>query len=266
MKLMYSVLIAVTVLIAVPYTLSADALEMKYVPFWWSIDPQTGEEVYTDYFKAASGVQQEHNAYLAATAIKQIPSTLNPSIMLEVERLDMVEVITWEMRNITVRESVNDHGPFANPDYNIRELVATSTWVPIEVPELPVIIEDVLEEVPEVVTEITEDVTPEVVTEITEDVTPVTPQREANGRADTHWDQEEQHLTGHSDMSPQELKDMKKKHEAWKAYDVLSSMYPSIYPAYVHHNHDVSEDIVEDVVVVVPLDDLDRDLIVVPLN
>ena len=252
MKLMYSVLIAVTVLIAVPYTLSADALEMKYVPFWWSIDPQTGEEVYTDYFKAASGVQQEHNAYLAATAVKQIPSTLNPSIMLEVERLDMVEVITWEMRNITVRESVNDHGPFANPDYNIRELVATSVWVPIEVPELPV--EDVLEVIPEVVTEITEipEITPEIVPEITEDVTPVTPQREANGKANTHWDQEEQHLTGHSDMSPQELKDMKKKHEAWKAYDVLSSMYPSIYPAYVHH--DVYEE-VEDVIVV-PLEPL----------
>ena len=53
MKPMYAALFAMSVLILVPYLSSADALEMKYVPFWWHTDPLTGEEIYTDYFKAS---------------------------------------------------------------------------------------------------------------------------------------------------------------------------------------------------------------------
>jgi hypothetical protein len=74
----------------------------------------------------------------------------------------MVEVITYEWKYIKTSESSQPQGPFANPDYMIREKVAVSTWI-----EAPVVVE-------EDVTEITEDVTvitPEIVPEITEDVT-----------------------------------------------------------------------------------------------
>ena len=249
MNLMYTVLIAMTVLISVPYSLQADALEMKYVPFWWSTDPLTGEAVYTDYFKETSAVQKEHATYLDSIAIVPSSSNFTPSVMLEVERSGMIEEITYEYQYIQVRDSAFDHGPFANPDYTIRELVAVSTWVEAPVPV-------VVEEITEVITEIT----PSSVTDITAIITGITgeepvvevteePQREANGRADTHWDQEEQHLKGHSNMSSQELKDMKKKHAEWKAYETASKLYPSLYPAYVHE-YEHEKVVVEDKVVV----------------
>ena len=95
MKSIYSVIAVAAVLIAVPYTLAADGAEFKTVPFWWSTDPLTGEQVYTDYFASSSSVQREHNAYLAQSTLSQSVSTINPSIMLEVERSNMVEVITY---------------------------------------------------------------------------------------------------------------------------------------------------------------------------
>ena len=251
MKSILPIMLAAFVLIAVPYGLSAEGAEMKTVPFWWSTDPLTGEKVYTDYFKESSGVQREHNAYLAQSASNQVVSTLSPSILLEAERSNMVEVTTWEMRNITVRESVNDHGPFANPDYNIRELVATTTWI-----HPPVVEEDVTEDVTLDVTEITEDVTQESVTEViletVEEVVVVVvdeapPVRVSSQKGNTHWDVNDAQIEGSNDMTPQEFKDMKKKHAAWKAYDTLSKMYPSVYPAYVHH-----EEVVEDVAIDTP--------------
>ena len=78
MKSICFVLIAASVLISVPYMLPADAKEMKHVPFWWSTDPLTGEEVYTDYFSESSSVQREHNAYLAQSALDQSASTILP--------------------------------------------------------------------------------------------------------------------------------------------------------------------------------------------
>ena len=248
MNLMYTVLIAITVIIAVPITLQADALEMKYVPFWWSIDPLTGEAVYTDYFKETSSVQKEHNTYLASIAKEPATSGFNPSIMLEVERSDMIEVITYEYQHIQVRDSAFDHGPFANPDYTIRELVAISTWVPAPV---PVVVEEITEDITEITSETVTDITSileSIVPEITVVEVTVEPQREANGMANTHWDQEEQHLKGHSEMSSQELKDMKKKHAEWKAYELASKLYPTLYPAYVHH-----EEVVEEEITVVPI-------------
>jgi len=259
MKSICLVLIAATVLISVPYMLSADAKEMKTVPFWWSTDPLTGEQVYTDYFSESSSVQREHNAYLAQTALDQSTSTINPSIMLEVERSNMVEVITYEWKYIKTSESSQPQGPFANPDYMIREKVAVSTWI-----EAPVVVE-------EDVTEVTEDVTvitPEIVPEITEDVTVIVtesePERVSNFKDNTHWDVDEADYKGHSKMTTQEFKDMKKKHAEWKAYELASQLYPSLYPPYVHeYDHDehhgnyeekaIETVVEEEVVIVVPL-------------
>ena len=259
MKSIYSVIAVAAVLIAVPYTLAADGAEMKTVPFWWSTDPLTGEQVYTDYFASSSSVQREHNAYLAQSTLSQSVSTINPSIMLEVERSNMVEVITYEWKYIKTSESSQPQGPFANPDYMIREKVAVSTWI-----EAPVVVE-------EDVTEVTEDVTvitPEIVPEITEDVTVIVtesePERVSNFKGNTHWDVDEADYKGHSKMTTQEFKDMKKKHEAWKAYELASQLMPSLYPPYVHeYDHDehhgnyedkVVETVVEEeVVIVVPL-------------
>ena len=259
MKSIYSVIAVAAVLIAVPYTLAADGAEMKTVPFWWSTDPLTGEQVYTDYFASSSSVQREHNAYLAQSTLSQSVSTINPSIMLEVEHSNMVEVITYEWKYIKTSESSQPQGPFANPDYMIREKVAVSTWI-----EAPVVVE-------EDVTEVTEDVTvitPEIVPEITEDVTVIVtesePERVSNFKGNTHWDVDEADYKGHSKMTTQEFKDMKKKHEAWKAYELASQLYPSLYPPYIHeYDHDehhgnyeekVVETVVEEeVVIVVPL-------------
>jgi len=259
MKSIYSVIAVAAVLIAVPYTLAADGAEMKTVPFWWSTDPLTGEQVYTDYFASSSSVQREHNAYLAQSTLSQSVSTINPSIMLEVERSNMVEVITYEWKYIKTSESSQPQGPFANPDYMIREKVAVSTWI-----EAPVVVE-------EDVTEITEDVTvitPEIVPEITEDVTVIVtesePERVSTFKGNTHWDVDEADYKGHSKMTTQEFKDMKKKHAEWKAYELASQLYPSLYPPYVHeYDHDehhgnyeekVVETVVEEeVVIVVPL-------------
>ena len=259
MKSIYSVIAVAAVLIAVPYTLAADGAEMKTVPFWWSTDPLTGEQVYTDYFASSSSVQREHNAYLAQSTLSQSVSTINPSIMLEVEHSNMVEVITYEWKYIKTSESSQPQGPFANPDYMIREKVAVSTWI-----EAPVVVE-------EDVTEVTEDVTvitPEIVPEITEDVTVIVtesePERVSNFKGNTHWDVDEADYKGHSKMTTQEFKDMKKKHEAWKAYELASQLMPSLYPPYVHeYDHDehhgnyeekVVETVVEEeVVIVVPL-------------
>ena len=259
MKSIYSVIAVAAVLIAVPYTLAADGAEMKTVPFWWSTDPLTGEQVYTDYFASSSSVQREHNAYLAQSTLSQSVSTINPSIMLEVERSNMVEVITYEWKYIKTSESSQPQGPFANPDYMIREKVAVSTWI-----EAPVVVE-------EDVTEVTEDVTvitPEIVPEITEDVTVIVtesePERVSTFKGNTHWDVDEADYKGHSKMTTQEFKDMKKKHAEWKAYELASQLMPSLYPPYVHeYDHDehhgnyedkVVETVVEEeVVIVVPL-------------
>ena len=257
MKSIYSVIAVAAVLIAVPYTLAADGTEMKTVPFWWSTDPLTGEQVYTDYFASSSSVQREHNAYLAQSTLSQSVSTINPSIILEAERSNMVEVITYEYQWIKVRDSQQPQGPFANPDFVIREKVAVSTWVEVENPVVD--------------SEITEDVTtitPEIVPEITEDVTVIVtesePERVSNFKDNTHWDVDEADYKGHSKMTTQEFKDMKKKHAEWKAYELASQLYPSLYPPYVHeYDHDehhgnyeekVVETVVEEeVVIVVPL-------------
>ena len=258
MKSIYSVIAVAAVLIAVPYTLAADGAEMKTVPFWWSTDPLTGEQVYTDYFASSSSVQREHNAYLAQSTLSQSVSTINPSIMLEVERSNMVEVITYEYQWIKVRDSQQPQGPFANPDFVIREKVAVSTWVEVEAPVVD----------SEITEDVTVDVTPEIVPEITEDVTVIVtesePERVSNFKGNTHWDVDEADYKGHSKMTTQEFKDMKKKHEAWKAYELASQLYPSLYPPYVHeYDHDehhgnyeekVVETVVEEeVVIVVPL-------------
>ena len=259
MKSIYSVIAVAAVLIAVPYTLAADGTEMKTVPFWWSTDPLTGEQVYTDYFASSSSVQREHNAYLAQSTLSQSVSTINPSIILEAERSNMVEVITYEWKYIKTSESSQPQGPFANPDYMIREKVAVSTWI-----EAPVVVE-------EDVTEVTEDVTaitPEIVPEITEDVTVIVtesePERVSTFKDNTHWDVDEADYKGHSKMTTQEFKDMKKKHAEWKAYELASQLYPSLYPPYVHeYDHDehhgnyeekaIETVVEEEVVIVVPL-------------
>jgi hypothetical protein len=169
----------------------------------------------------------------------------------------MVEVITYEYQWIKVRDSQQPQGPFANPDFVIREKVAVSTWVEVEDPVVD--------------SEITEDVTtitPEIVPEITEDVTVIVtesePERVSNFKDNTHWDVDEADYKGHSKMTTQEFKDMKKKHAEWKAYELASQLYPSLYPPYVHeYDHDehhgnyeekVVETVVEEeVVIVVPL-------------
>ena len=258
MKSIYSVIAVAAVLIAVPYTLAADGAEMKTVPFWWSTDPLTGEQVYTDYFASSSSVQREHNAYLAQSTLSQSVSTINPSIMLEVERSNMVEVITYEYQWIKVRDSQQPQGPFANPDFVIREKVAVSTWVEVEAPVVD----------SEVTEDVTVEVTPEIVPEITEDVTVIVtesePERVSNFKDNTHWDVDEADYKGHSKMTAQEFKDMKKKHEAWKAYELASQLMPSLYPPYVHeydhgeHHGNYEEKVVEtvveeEVVIVVPL-------------
>ena len=104
--------------------------------------------------------------------------------------------------------------------------------------------------------------------EITEDVTVIVtesePERVSNFKGNTHWDVDEADYKGHSKMTTQEFKDMKKKHEAWKAYELASQLMPSLYPPYVHeYDHDehhgnyeekVVETVVEEeVVIVVPL-------------
>ena len=268
MKSISLVMIAAFVLIAVPYALSAEGAEMKTVPFWWSTDPLTGEKVYTDYFKESSGVQREHNAYLAQSASNQVASTLSPSILLEAERSSMVEVITYETKYIRAGDSAFDQGPFSNPDYMIPERVATSTWI-----YPPVVEEEVQEDVTPDVTEITPDVTPESVTkvvpeieiiveEVIDEVAP--PVRVSNQQGNTHWDVNDAQIEGSNDMTPQEFKDMKKKHASWKAYNTLSTMYPSIYPPYVHHDTSYADD--EQVVVEKESVLVQDDQVVVPLN
>jgi hypothetical protein len=255
MRSIYSVLIAATVLIAVPYALAAEGAEMKTVPFWWSTDPLTGEQVYTDYFKESSGVQREHNAYLAQTASDLGVSTINPSILLEGERSNMVEVITYELKHIRAGDSAFYQGPFSNPDYIISERVAVSTWV-----KAPIVVE----------LEVTEDVTPDVtpiVTDVTPDVTPIVPvievlevaeepKRTTNNKGNTHWDVNDADHSGSNEMTQQEFKDMKKKHAYWKAYETASKLYPSLYPAYVHDytHHEVAVVEEEPLVVVVPIE------------
>ena len=245
MKSICFVLIAASVLISVPYMLPADAKEMKHVPFWWSTDPLTGEEVYTDYFSESSSVQREHNAYLAQSALDQSASTINPSIILEVERSNMVEVITYEYQWIKVRDSQQPQGPFANPDVVIRAKVAVSTWVEVEAPVVD-------SEVTEDVTEITQEVVPEITEDVTETVTK--PVRVSTYDGKTHWDAEEAAFNGQDRMSSQEYKDMKKKHEEWRAYETASKLMPNLYPPYVHHEDKVVETVVEEeVIIVVPL-------------
>jgi hypothetical protein len=245
MKPMYAALFAISVLISVPYLLPADALEMKYVPFWWHTDPLTGEEVYTDYFNEVSSVQKEHKAYLASIAKGQSPSVFDPSTLLEIERSGMVEVITYEKKYIPIKDTMNpiSYGFYANPDYMVLAEVEISTWI-----KAPVVVEEVVEEIIEVVEEITE-ITQETVTEITEDITPVVtePKRIVSGNSDTHWDSEEQIISGHDYLTTQQIKEQKLKMAEWRAYETASEMYPTLYPPYVHHN-----EVVEDVAVYVP--------------
>ena len=257
MRSIYSVLIAATVLIAVPYALAAEGAEMKTVPFWWSTDPLTGEQVYTDYFKESSGVQREHNAYLAQTASDLTVSTINPSILLEGERSNMVEVITYETKHIRAGDSAFYQGPFSNPDYMISEEVAVSTWVKAPVVVELEVTEDVTPNVTPIVTDITPDVTPIVPVIVTETVEVVEePKRVTNNKGNTHWDVNDADHSGSNEMSSQEFKDMKKKHAYWKAYETASKLYPNLYPAYVHdHIHEevaVVEE--ESLTVVVPIE------------
>ena len=245
MKPMYAALFAMSVLISVPYLSSADALEMKYVPFWWHTDPLTGEEIYTDYFKEASSVQQEHNAYLASIAKGQSPSVFTPSTELGVERSGLVEVITYEMKRIPIKDTMDpaSYGFYANPDYPVLAEVAISTWVKAPV----VIIEEVIEEVTEVITEITQEIVTEITEEITPEVISYENKRIVSGNSDTHWDSEEQIISGHDYLTSQQIKEQKLKMAEWRAYQTASEMYPTLYPPYVHH-----EEVVEDVVVYVP--------------
>ena len=243
MKPMYAALFAISVLISVPYLLPADALEMKYVPFWWHTDPLTGEEIYTDYFKQASSVQQEHNAYLASIAKGQTPSVFTPSTELGVERSGLVEVITYEMKRIPIKDTINpaSYGFYANPDYPVLAEVAISTWI-----KAPVIIEEVIEEITDVITEISQEIVTEITEEITPEVIPYEHKRVVSGNSDTHWDSEEQIISGHDYLTSQQIKAQKLKMAEWKAYETLNKLYPSLYPPYVHH-----EEVVEDVVVYV---------------
>ena len=248
MKPMYAALFAISVLISVPYLLPADALEMKYVPFWWHTDPLTGEEVYTDYFKKASSVQQEHDAYLASIAKGQSPSIFTPSTELGVERSGLVEVITYEMKYIPIKDTMNpiSYGFYANQDYPVLAEVAISTWI-----KAPVIIEEVIEEITDVITEISQEIVTEITEEITPEVIPYEHKRVASGNSDTHWDSEEQIISGHDYLTSQQIKEQKLKMAEWKAYETASKMYPSLYPPYVHHN-EVVEDVSIDVQEVVP--------------
>ena len=250
MKLMYAALFAMSVLILVPYLSSADALEMKYVPFWWHTDPLTGEEVYTDYFKKASSVQQEHDAYLASIAKGQSPSIFTPSTELGVERSGLVEVITYEMKYIPIKDTMNpaSYGFYANPDYPVLAEVAISTWIKAPV---VVVVEEVVEEITDVITEISQEIVTEITEEITPEVIPYEHKRVASGNSDTHWDSEEQIISGHNYLTSQQIKDQKLKIAEWKAYETASKMYPSLYPPYVH-NDEVVEDVAIDIPEVVP--------------
>ncbi len=264
---MYVVLLAITVLVSVPYLLPADAsIEMKYVPFWWSTDPLTGEAVYTDYFNEVSSVHLEHKSYLASIAKESTTSTINASIMLEVERSDLVEVITYEIQNVKVKDSLFDHGLYANPDYTNRELVAVSTWVPAPEPEVSEEIEEVIPE--EVTEDVTVDVT-DVITEITPEIVPEIivdePRRVASGYSNTHWDSEEQIITGHDYMTSQQIKDHKKHMAEWKAYETLSKLYPSQYPPYVHVSDDTHGGMDHDKVVKESYTEPVEEIIVVPI-
>jgi len=261
MKPMYAALFAISVLISVPYLLPADALEMKYVPFWWHTDPLTGEEVYTDYFNEVSSVQKEHKAYLASIAKGQSPSVFDPSTLLEIERSGMVEVITYEKKYIPIKDTMNpiSYGFYANPDYMVLAEVEISTWV-----KAPVVVEEVIEEITEI--------SQEIVTEITEEITPeVIPyehrrgDRVASGYSDTHWDSEEQIISGHDYLTSQQIKEQKLKMAEWRAYETASKMYPTLYPPYVHH--EVVEEVIVDEVVVVPMNEprVISDEIMVPI-
>ena len=252
MKLILFGLLGAIVLISGASMNLADAKEMKTVPFWWSVNPITGESEYTDYFKQSSTVLKEHNAYLQSS-LDQNESSFSPLVMAEVERSGMTEVITYETKWIKVSESQFNHGPFANPDYVISEKVAVSTWI-----ETPVVVEVVIEEITEDVTEIT----PESVTDITAIITDITggeqetqpvsePTRVTNNKGNTHWDVNDADYAGSNSMSSQEFKDMKKKHEEWKAYELASKLMPNLYPPYVHeYEH---EEVVVDDKIVVPL-------------
>ena len=251
MKLILFGLLGAIVLFAGTSTQLADAKEMTHVPFWWSTDPLTGERVYTDYFKETSTVLQEHKAYLKSS-LTQSESIFSPLVIAEVERSGMIEVITYETKWIKVSESQFDHGPFANPDYTIAEEVAISTWI-----KAPVVEEAVIEEITEVITEIT----PSSVTDITSIITGITggeqvvevteePQtRVSNNKGNTHWDVNDAEYAGSNSMSSQEFKDMKKKQAEWKAYETASKLYPTLYPAYVHE-YEHEEVVVEDKIVV----------------
>jgi hypothetical protein len=169
----------------------------------------------------------------------------------------MVEVITYETKYIRAGDSAFYQGPFSNPDYMISEKVAVSTWVKAPVVVELEVTEDVTPDVTPIVTDVTPDVTPIVPVIVTETVEVVEePKRVTNNKGNTHWDVNDADYEGSNSMSSQELKDMKKKHESWKAYETASKMYPSLYPAYVHdYTHEevvVVEE--ESLTVVVPIE------------
>ena len=246
MKLILFGLLGAVVLISGASMNLADATEMKTVPFWWSVNPITGESEYTDYFKQSSMVLKEHNAYLQSS-LDQNESSFSPLVMAEVERSGMIEVITFEEKYMPIRDT-NDpksYGPFANQDYMVLAEVAVSTWI-----KAPVVVTE----------DVTEEITPESVTDITAIITDITgidepvveesiPKRTVSGLGDTHWDQEEANVKGHQYMTTQELKDFKKQQAEWRAYETASKLYPTLYPPYVHeYEHD--EVVVEDKIVV----------------
>ena len=264
MKLVFSILLVAMISIAVPYTLTAEGSEMKTVPFWWSTDPVTGEEVYTDYFKT-SAVQREHNTYLAETTkVSEVPVII-PSTEVDdmtEPKLTQVEVITYEYRMVLSKDSKHPQPIFQNPNYPITELVPISTWITVPVTEIITtdpITGDITDDITDDITEIT----PEIVTEMpVVNTPPEVKSREVNYDSNTHWDTNEQQHVGQEKMSLQEYKDMKKHHEAQKAYDRVAKLtdYKAIYPTRVVQVVDVpiitlpyTEPIQEPVSVIAPI-------------
>ena len=237
---------------------------MKTVPFWWSTDPVTGEEVYTDYFKT-SAVQREHNTYLAETTkVSEVPVIIPSTEVDDITepKLTQVEVITYEYRMVLSKDSKHPQPIFQNPNYPITELVPISTWITVPVTEIITtdpITGDITDDITDDITEIT----PEIVTEMpVVNTPPEVKSREVNYDSNTHWDTNEQQHVGQEKMSLQEYKDMKKHHEAQKAYDRVAKLtdYKAIYPTRVVQVVDVpiitlpyTEPIQEPVSVIAPI-------------
>ena len=107
-------------------TLQASAME---VPFWYETDPITGEEKYVDYFEASSYIMKEYKAYII-TSETEVEETSVADQVPEEEQPVLIEETIYEYKNIKIRDSQFDHGPFANPDHLVKELVAVTIFVP----------------------------------------------------------------------------------------------------------------------------------------